>query len=73
MDKMIYERQIDGDVKEAKRIEFDVTSDLDIVDFRIICIRLALALGYHPDSVKKSFGEIDDALTDRKQLELLLD
>ena len=46
--------------KEANEITFDFDDGLTIDEFKIICIRMAGAMGYGPKSIKKSFGEIDD-------------
>ena len=50
--------------REAKNIEFTVADDLDIFEFKTICRRLASAMGYHPESIKKAFG--NDWDTDKK-------
>jgi hypothetical protein len=42
--------------REAKHIEFTISEDLNINEFKIICKRLAAAMGYHPESIKKEFG-----------------
>jgi hypothetical protein len=45
--------------REASQISFDVPDDMNINEFKIMCVRLAHAMGYHPNSVKKAFGETD--------------
>ena len=42
--------------REAKNIEFTIPEDLNINEFKTICRRLASAMGYHPESIKKTFG-----------------
>ena len=42
--------------KGLKKIEMDVTENLDIWNFKIICKRLACALGYNSKSVEEAFG-----------------
>jgi D-aminopeptidase len=44
-------------------------------EFKIICIRMAHALGYHETVVRDSFGSIKDRNLekDKKQLKLLFD
>lgn len=42
--------------REAKNIELTIADDLDIFEFKTICRRLASAMGYHPESIKKAFG-----------------
>ncbi len=54
MDKIIYTRGTYS--KEAQKIEIDVREDLDIHDFKLICKRLACALGYSSKSVEEAFG-----------------
>lgn len=43
--------------REASKIEFDVPDDMDINEFKVMCVRLASAMGYHENSIKKSFGD----------------
>jgi len=42
--------------REAKDIEFTIPEDLNINEFKTICRRLAAAMGYHPNTIQKSFG-----------------
>ena len=55
MDKIIYTRGTYS--KEAQKIEMDVRENLDIWDFKMICKRLAGALGYNNKSIEEAFGE----------------
>ena len=32
--------------REASKIEFDVPDDMDIHEYKVICVRLASAIGY---------------------------
>jgi hypothetical protein len=41
--------------REASKIEFEIPNDLDIFEYRNICIRLAAAMGYHSNSITKAF------------------
>jgi len=45
--------------REAKHISFDVPDDMNIGEFKIVCVRLASAMGYHPSSIYRAFGELD--------------
>jgi len=45
--------------REAKHISFDVPDDMNISEFKIVCVRLASAMGYHPSSIHRAFGELD--------------
>lgn len=59
MAKLVYEKSIDG--KEANKITFTIDDELDIYEFKTICVRLASSLGYAEDSIKNAFGyEGDD-------------
>lgn len=65
MDKIIYERgngNDDGlfDVTEPTKITFDIPSGISIYDFKIICKRLASALGYNQESIGEAFGDESD-------------
>ena len=61
MAKLSY-RITDGEFLEASRevskIEFEIPDDLDIFEYRNICIRLAAAMGYHSNSINKAFPSI---------------
>ena len=46
--------------REAKTISFDVPDDMNIFEFRIMCIRMASAMGYTDNTIKKGFGEDSD-------------
>lgn len=45
--------------REAMNISFDMPDDMDIYEFKIMCVRMASAMGYHTDSIKRAFGETD--------------
>jgi hypothetical protein len=60
MAKLIF--NIEGDAslhREASKIEFDVPNDMNIYEFKIICVRLASAMGYTDVSIKNAFGDLD--------------
>jgi len=65
MDKIIYTRGTYS--KEAQKIEMDVRENLDINDFKLICKRLAGALGYSNKSIEEAFGN-ESPTKDIKQL-----
>jgi len=60
MAKLIFKYTDDilEDCREASEIEFTLKDDLNINEFKVICVRLASALGYHQNSIDKSFGEL---------------
>jgi len=69
--RLVYHRG--GSTKEAKQIEFTIPKDMTCEEFKVICIRMAHAIGYHEASVRKTFGEISDKTSpNEKQLKLLL-
>ena len=43
--------------REASRIEFEVPNDMDVWEYKRMCIRMAGAMGYASLSVKKAFGQ----------------
>jgi hypothetical protein len=45
--------------REANNISFDVPDDMNIFEFKIICVRLASAMGYTDYTIKKAFGDTD--------------
>jgi hypothetical protein len=54
--------------KEANEITFDIDDGLTIDEFKVVCMRLAAAMGYSPNSIKNSFGEIKDTHHDMEDL-----
>ena len=59
--------------REANKIEFDVPDDMDINEYKVVCVRLASALGYGNKSIKKSFGDLVFGNEDKNELKDLLD
>ena len=43
--------------REASKIEFEVPNDMDVWEYKRMCIRMAGAMGYTSLSVKKEFGK----------------
>jgi hypothetical protein len=43
--------------REASKIEFEVPNDMDVWEYKRMCIRMAAAMGYTSLSVKKAFGQ----------------
>ena len=58
MAKIIYQSD-DSLNREANVISFDVPNDMNISEFKIVCVRLAHAMGYHYKSIEKVFGNLD--------------
>lgn len=56
-DKLIYVRNKDTSHGEASKIEMEISQDLTISEYKIVCMRMAAALGYHPNSIKRAFGD----------------
>ena len=58
MGKLIfrYTSELLKDCREASEIEFIVPDDMDIQEFKVMCVRLASAMGYHPNSIDDAFG-----------------
>ncbi len=69
-DKLIYFRG--NKSREAEKIEMGIPSNLTIKEFKIVCRRMALSLGYGSTSVTKEFGR-DNEVGNKNQLKLLLD
>ena len=43
--------------REASKIEFEVPNDMDVWEYKRMCIRMAGAMGYTSLSAKKAFGQ----------------
>lgn len=60
MAKLIFKYTDDllDECREASKIEFRVPDDMDIHEFKVICARLASAIGYSDITIKSSFGNL---------------
>lgn len=66
MDKFTLERDYDNELKnqkvdtrEPKKIVFNVPKDLNSYEYRIMCIRMAQAMGFGEESIEDAFGPVD--------------
>ena len=59
--------------REASKIELDVPDDMDINEYKEVCVRMASAMGYGNKSIKKSFGDLVYGNEDKNELKELLD
>lgn len=41
--------------RECSKIEFDIPNDLNIWEYKQICERMASAMGFHYNSIKRAF------------------
>ena len=75
MGKLIfrYTDELVEDIREAKEIELTVPDDMDINEFKVMCVRMASAMGYHENSISKSFGDLIFGDEDVDDLKGLLD
>lgn len=44
--------------REASEIQFVVPDDMDINEYKVMCVRLASAIGYQDKTIKKAFGDL---------------
>lgn len=44
--------------REVSKIELDVPDDMDIHEFKVVCVRLASTIGYSNKSITKAFGDL---------------
>ena len=75
MGKLIfrYTDELVEDIREAKEIELTVPDDMDINEFKVMCVRLASAMGYQEKSIQKAFGDLVFGDEDVNTLKELLD
>lgn len=75
MAKLIFkysqEDGVDIDVREASEIQFEVPEDMNINEFKVVCVRLAAAMGYHHKSIEKAFG-VEEKFNSEEGLKQLL-
>lgn len=55
MGKLTYERT-ENDLEPSK-ITLDIEDELSIWEFKVVCKRLASAIGYHYESIIDAFGD----------------
>ena len=75
MGKLIfrYTDELVEDIREAKEIELTVPDDMDINEFKVMCVRMASAMGYQEKSIQKAFGDLVFGEEDVNTLKELLD
>ena len=76
MGKLIFrytEDELVEEMREAKEIELTVPDDMDINEFKVMCVRLASAMGYQEKSIQKGFGDLVYGEEDVNTLKELLD
>ena len=75
MGKLIfrYTDELVEDIREAREIELTVPDDMDMNEFKVMCVRLASAMGYQEKSIQNSFGDLVFGDEDVNTLKELLD
>lgn len=58
--------------REVSKIELDVPDDMDIHEFKVVCVRLASTIGYSNKSITNSFGDLIYGEEDKHNLKDLL-
>jgi|TARA_X000001036_G_C20276850_1_gene642714 hypothetical protein len=57
--------------REANEVELSVPDDMNINEFKVVCVRLAQALGYQQKSIESGFGDLvygDESTDELKKL-----
>lgn len=44
--------------REVSKIELEMPDDMDIFEFKVVCVRLASTIGYTNKSITKAFGDL---------------
>jgi len=59
MGKLSFEYTEKEYAREANKIVFDgIPDDMNISEFKIMCVRMAHALGFQEKSIQSSFGDL---------------
>ena len=58
--------------REAMHVSFDMPDDMNIYEFKIMCVRLASSIGYQPNSIKRAFGETNSKPELNKEFDKLI-
>jgi len=59
--------------REAKEIEFTVPDDMDIHEFKVMCVRMASSMGYAEGSISRAFGDLVFGNENKNTIKELLD
>lgn len=75
MAKLIFKYTDDllEECREASEIELTVPDDMDIHEFKVMCVRLASAMGYNHTTIKSSFGNLVYADENNNTIKDLID
>jgi len=76
MGKLIFKYTDDDMIefnREASQIELTVPDDMDINEYKVMCVRLASAMGYSENSINRGFGDLVFGDEDKNTLKDLLD
>tara|TARA_B100001564_G_scaffold359297_1_gene380533 strand:- start:618 stop:875 length:258 start_codon:yes stop_codon:yes gene_type:complete len=60
-----------SEIREAKEVKLSVPNDMNIDEFKVVCVRLAQSLGYQEKSIEKGFGDLvygQDSIDELEQL-----
>ena len=66
-----YTDELLEECREASQIEFTLPDDVTINEFKVMCVRMASALGFHHNSIQGCFGDLvfgDENVDELKQL-----
>lgn len=72
MAQFIYINEDNEFNREASTIKFNIPDDLTIGEFKIMCIRMASAMGYSPKNIEDSFGDGSEVLSSDERRDVLL-
>ena len=76
MAKLIFrytDNELGEENREASEIELTVPDDMNITEYKTMCVRLASALGYTEKTIEKGFGDLVFGDEDINTLRDLLD
>ena len=56
MARMSFKYEYDEECRDISGITFDVPEDMTIDEYKVMCVKMAHALGYHENSIKRRLG-----------------
>ena len=70
MGKLIfrYTSELKDSCREASEIDLTVPDDMDIFEFKVMCIRMASAMGFQEGSIEKAFGDTVWGIDDKNDI-----
>ena len=72
MGKLKFEYTEKEHCREASTISMDIPDDMDINEYKVICVRLAAAMGFQSKSIESAFGDLIYGMDKEEELKEII-